>query len=112
MERGVSRQAPFCACCVLLVAIWAPSYSLVGNFDTCQLLISTPTTITSLPFALLQYTPRRSEQGVHKTNDATVDGLSDVTEHFAGDEPKGVAEEDLSGDIEGLRAAVGLEAVV
>jgi hypothetical protein len=98
---------------VLLVAIWAPSYFLAGNFDTCQLLISTPTTITSLPFALLQYTPRRSEQGVHKKNDAIVDGLSDLTGHFAGDEPEGVAEEDLSGDIEGLRAAaVGLEAVV
>ena len=97
---------------MLLVAIWAPSYFLVGNFDTCQLLISTPTTITSLPFALLQYTPRRSEQGVHKKNDAIVDGLSDLTGHFAGNEPEGVAEEDLS-SIEGLRAAaVGLEAVV
>jgi low affinity Fe/Cu permease len=34
----VSR-APFFTFCVLLVIIWAPSYFLVGNFDTYQLII-------------------------------------------------------------------------
>ena len=33
-------KAPFFACCVLLVVVWVPGYSLVGNFDTYQLLIN------------------------------------------------------------------------
>ena len=37
------------------------------------------------------------------------DGLSDLMDHFAGDEPDRVAKDDLSKDIEDLRAAVGLE---
>ncbi len=35
--------------------------------------------------------------------------LSDLMDHFAGDEPDRVAKDDLSKDIEDLRAAVGLE---
>ena len=109
-SAGFVSKAPFFAFCVLLVVVWAPSYFLVGNFDTYQLLINTPTTIiTFLPFALLQNTQRRSEQVVQKKLDAIADGLSDLMEHFASDEPDRVAKEDLSGDIEDLRAAVGLE---
>jgi len=47
---------------VLLVVVWAPTYLLVGNFDTYQLIINTPTTIITFPLvALLQNTQRRSE---------------------------------------------------
>jgi hypothetical protein len=38
------------------------------------------------------------------------DGLADLMEHFAEDDPGlQAAKEDLAGDIEDLRAAVGLE---
>ena len=58
---------------------------------------------------------RRSELRVeqalqHKLN-AVADGLADLMEHFAEDDPPGLreAKEDLASDIEDLRAAVGLE---
>jgi hypothetical protein len=38
------------------------------------------------------------------------DGLADLMEHFATDDPgRQAVKEDLAGDIEDLRAAVGLE---
>jgi hypothetical protein len=106
----VSR-APFFTFCVLLVVVWAPTYFLVGNFDTYQLIINTPTTIiTFLLVALLQNTQKRSEQALQHKLDAVADGLADLMEHFAADDPgQQAAKEDLSGDIEDLRAAVGLE---
>jgi hypothetical protein len=106
----VSR-APFFTFCVLLVVLWAPTYFLVGNFDTYQLIINTPTTIiTFLLVALLQNTQKRNEQALQRKLDALADGLADLMEHFATDDPgRQAAKEDLSGDIEDLRAAVGLE---
>jgi cytochrome c-type biogenesis protein CcmH/NrfG len=107
----VSR-APFFAFCVLLVVVWAPTYFLVGSFDTYQLIINTPTTIiTFLLVALLQNTQKRSEQALQHKLDAVADGLADLMEHFAANEDpeRREAKEDLSGDIEDLRAAVGLE---
>ena len=103
-------KAPFFTFCVLLVVVWAPSYFVVGNFDTYQLLINTPTTIiTFLLVALLQNTQKRGEQTVHHKLNAVADGLADLMEHFSGDEPERAAKEDLAGDVEDLRAAVGLE---
>ncbi len=89
----VSR-APFFAACVLLV-VWAPSYLLVGNFDTYQLLINTPTTIvTFLLVALLQNTQKRGERALQHKLDAVADGLADLMEHFAaGEQPDGAAKE-------------------
>lgn len=50
----VSRAA-FFAACILLVLVWAPSYFVIRNFDTWQLIINTATTIiTFLLVALLQ----------------------------------------------------------
>ena len=90
MERAVRQQGPFFAFCVLLVVVWAPTYLLVGNVDTYQLIINTPTTIiTFLLVALLQNTQRRSEQAVQKKLDAIADGLSDLMDHFAGTSPTG-----------------------
>jgi low affinity Fe/Cu permease len=106
----VSR-APFFTFCVLLLVLWAPTYFLVGNFDTYQLIINTPTTIiTFLLVALLQNTQKRNEQAIQHKLDAVADGLADLMEHFATDDPgRQSAKEDLSDDIEDLRAAVGLE---
>jgi uncharacterized membrane protein len=106
----VSR-ALFFTFCVLLVVLWAPTFFLVGNFDTYQLIINTPTTIiTFLLVALLQNTQKRNEQALQHKLNAVADGLADLMEHFAEDDPeRRAAKEDLSGDIEDLKAAVGLE---
>lgn len=48
--------------CVLLVLIWAPSYFVIGNADTWQLIINTTTTIiTFLLVALLHNTQHRGQ---------------------------------------------------
>ena len=103
--------APFFTFCALLVVLWAPTYFLVGNFDTYQLIINTPTTIiTFLLVALLQNTQKRTEQALQHKLDAVADGLADLMDHFVEDDPaRRAAKEDLSGDIKDLRAAVGIE---
>ena len=99
-SRGV-----FFAACVLLVLVWAPSYLLLGNVDTWQLLINTATTIvTFLLVALLQNTGRRSDRAIHHKLDALADGLADLMEH----QMDGNVDH-LRRDIEELKAAVGLE---
>src|SRR5436190_917262 len=51
----VASRATFFAFCVLLIVVWAPSFFLIGNIDTWQLIINTATTIvTFLMVALLQ----------------------------------------------------------
>ena len=103
----VSR-APFFAFCVMLVVVWAPTFPLVGKFDTWQLLINTPTTIlTFLLVAVLQNSQRRAELALHSKLDALADGLADLMEHFLPDE--GDKEADLANDIADLKRVVGLE---
>lgn len=103
-------QAPFFTFCVLLVVVWAPSFFFVGNFQTYQLLINTPTTIiTFLLVALLQNTQKRGEQVMQHKLNAIADGLADLMEHFASAEGERAAREDLARDLGDLRAAVGLE---
>jgi low affinity Fe/Cu permease len=100
----VVSKAPFFAFCVALVVVWAPTYFLVDDFDTYQLLINTPTTIiTFLLVALLQNTQQRGEQAIHKKLDALADGMADLMRHFANDD------NELRKEIEDLKAAVGLE---
>ena len=58
----------------------------------------------------MQNTQKRNEQALQHKLDAVADGLADLMEHFSDDDPdRQTAKEDLSGDIEDLRAAVGLE---
>jgi low affinity Fe/Cu permease len=102
-----TSRAVFFAACVLLVVVWAPSYFLLGNFDTWQLLINTVTTIvTFLLVALLQNTGRRSDRAIHHKLDAIADGLADLMEDRITRDAA-----DLKRDIAELRAAVGLGAV-
>jgi hypothetical protein len=57
-----------------------------------------------------QSTQKRNEQALQRKLDAVADALADLMEHFAeGDPGRQAAKEDLSGDMEDLRAAVGLE---
>jgi exopolysaccharide biosynthesis predicted pyruvyltransferase EpsI len=103
---SVVSRAWFFAFCVLLVLIWAPSYFLLGDLDTWQLIINTATTIiTFLMVALLQNTQTRSDQAVQHKLNAIADGLADVMLHLAGGANGG----DLKRDLQELRDAVGLE---
>jgi low affinity Fe/Cu permease len=96
----VSRGT-FFALCVAMVAIWAPSYLLVGDFDTYQLLINTPTTIvTFLLVALLQNSQTRADAALQQKLNAIATALADLMETI---DPA-----DYTSRRE-LRSAVGLE---
>lgn len=79
-SRIVSR-APYFAFCVLLVLIWAPSYFLLRNLDTWQLIINTLTTIiTFLMVALLENSTQRFEDSTNVKLDVILKLLGEVTE--------------------------------
>jgi uncharacterized membrane protein len=100
----LAAGAWFFVLCVLLVAIWAPSYFLFRSVDTWQLIINTVTTIvTFLLVALLQNTQMRSDEAVQDKLNEIADGLADLMESLADDRPE------LRRDCDELRAAVGLE---
>jgi cytochrome c-type biogenesis protein CcmH/NrfG len=99
-----ASHARFFVACVLLVALWAPSYFLFGSLDTWQLVINTATTIvTFLMVALLQNAQRRSDVAMHEKLNALAEGLADFMEHSGPDNAE------LQNDMRELRAAVGLE---
>jgi Low affinity iron permease len=104
-DRFVSR-AWFFAMCVLLVVVWAPSYFLIRDVNTWQLIINTATTIvTFLLVALLQNTQTRSNDAVQHKLNAIADGLADLMEATSTHR----ADRSLRHDVSELRAAVGLE---
>src|SRR3954452_5691835 len=81
----IASRATFFAFCVLLIVIWAPSYFVLQNLDTWQLIINTATTIiTFLMVALLQNSQTRSDQAVQHKLNAIADGLADVMAHLQG----------------------------
>ncbi len=102
----LASRAAFFTFCVLLVVIWAPSYFLIRDLDTWQLIINTVTTIvTFLMVALLQNSSTRSDQAVQHKLNAIADGLADLMAYIhTGGEGR-----DLNQDLIELRAAVGLE---
>lgn len=60
---SIVAHVGFFAFCVLLVLLWVPSYLIVKNWDTWQLIINTTTTIiTFLLVALLHNTQHRDQQ--------------------------------------------------
>jgi phosphoglycerol transferase MdoB-like AlkP superfamily enzyme len=102
-----ASHAVFFIACTLLVVLWLPSYFIVGNLNTWQLIINTLTTIiTFLLVALLQNSQRRSERALHAKLDALDRGLADLMSRL-GDSRDGNG--DLATDIKDLRAAVGAE---
>lgn len=79
-SRVVSHAA-FFAVCVLTVILWAPSFLVVGNIDTWQLIINTLTTIiTFLLVALLQNTQQRFEDATNQKLNALAMGIGDLLE--------------------------------
>jgi hypothetical protein len=102
----VAGRAWFFAFCVLLILVWIPSYGLIGEVDTWQLIINTATTIiTFLMVALLQNSQTRSDQALQHKLNAIADGLAGLMKHIVdpGDSSR------LRQDLEELRDAVGLE---
>jgi len=94
----------FFAMCALLVLLWVPSYFVVGNIDTWQLIINTATTIvTFLLVALLQNTQTRADRAVQTKLNAIADALADLMDSQTDSKP------DLRRDIAELKEAVGLE---
>jgi low affinity Fe/Cu permease len=92
---GQVSRAPFFAGCVALVLIWAPSYFLIRNLDTWQLLINTATTIvTFLLVALLQNTQYRADAAVQQK-------LNAIAQYLLSEAGPGARQE--------LRAAIGVE---
>ena len=99
----VSR-AWFFVMCVLVVVLWAPSFFLLRDIDTWQLIINTLTTIvTFLLVALLQNTQKRADEATQHKLNAIADGLSDLMHQLGDSHPP------LRTDTDELRQAVGLE---
>ncbi len=89
------------------MVLWLPSYFIVGNLNTWQLIINTLTTIiTFLLVALLQNSQRRSEQAIQLKLDALADGVADLVSRVGGNRSQGSS---LASDIQELRSAVGAE---
>jgi low affinity Fe/Cu permease len=101
----------FFSVCVLLVAVWAPSYFLFGDVDTWQLLINTATTIiTYLLVALLQNAQRRADQASQHKLNAIAGGLAELMRDRSN--PAGRDEDTAARMVTARRelvAAVGLE---
>ena len=101
----LASRAWFFAFCVALVVIWAPSYFVLGDLDTWQLIINTLTTIvTFLMVALLQNSQTRADQAVQHKLNAIADALADLMSGLTN-----TSDADLQKDLEELRDAVGLE---
>ena len=101
----VVSRAPFFAFCLLLVVVWLPSYFVLKDLNTWQLIINTITTIvTFLLVALLQNTQTRSDEAIQQKLNAIADALADLMDTQGRGRSR-----DLSDDIKQLRAAVGLE---
>ena len=81
-----------------------PSFLLLPDVDTWQLIINTITTIvTFLLVALLQNTQKRADEAVQHKLNAVADGLADLMEALAEEHPQ------LDVDSNELREAAGLE---
>lgn len=94
----------FFALCALTVVLWVPSYVIIGDIDTWQLIINTATTIvTFLLVALLQNTQTRADKAVQAKLNAIADALADLMEAQTG------SKRDVRRDVAELKQAVGLE---
>ena len=105
-SSAIASRAAFFTICVLLVIVWAPTFFLLRDVDTWQLIINTVTTIiTFLMVALLQNSQTRSDQALQHKLNAIADGLADLMVHIQTDG----AGTDLRRDVIELQDAVGLE---
>lgn len=86
-DRLVSR-AGFFVFCLSTVLIWLPSYFVIKNMETWQLIINTVTTIVVfLLMALLQNTQKRADDATQHKLNAIADGLADLMELLSQEHP-------------------------
>ena len=106
LSSNIASRAAFFTVCVILILVWAPTFFLIQNVDTWQLIINTITTIiTFLMVALLQNSQTRSDQAIQHKLNAIADGLADLMTHT-----HNCSEGSQLGiDVAELKAAVGLE---
>lgn len=77
----VASRVWFSCCCVVIVVVGVPSFFILQDIDTWQLIINTITTIvTFLLVALLQNTQTRSDQAIQHKLNAIADVLKDAAE--------------------------------
>ncbi|GAA4902492.1 low affinity iron permease [Stackebrandtia albiflava] len=70
--------------CLAVVVVWAPSFLILPNVDTWQLIINTTTTIiTFLMVALLQNTQTRADKAIQDKLNAIADALADLSDDHA-----------------------------
>ena len=104
----IASRAAFFTFCVLLVVVWVPTFFVLRDVDTWQLIINTVTTIiTFLMVALLQNSSDAQRSG--GPAQAQRDRRRPRRPHGAHRQPA-ARNTDLRQDLVELRAAVGLEA--
>lgn len=106
-------HAWFFSGCMLLILIWAPSYFIIKNLDSWQLIINSTTTIvTFLLVALLQNTQERTTAAMQHKLDAIAEGLAQVLDQTDGldesGEQAGCLREIAGVTMEGSAAADGI----
>lgn len=101
---GMVARAWFFFACVVTLVLWVPSYFILRDINTWQLIINTWTTcVTFLLVALLQNTQSREDKAVQRKLNAIADALADLMETFQ------TTDNTLTADLTELRKAVGLE---
>lgn len=100
----VVSKSPFFAFSVILVLIWLPTFFVLPDVDTWQLLINTPTTVlTYLLVSIAANTTKRSTTASNKRENAIADALADLMEVLSKQHPE------LDKHHTELREAVGQE---
>ena len=95
----MTSKAWFFFASVVMVAVWAPSYPFVGNIDTYQLLINTPTTVLTFLLVAVQQNAGQRDTSANQTKlNAIAKGLTCA-----------LIKLDCEEDAEELKHAVGLE---
>lgn len=107
----VVSRAVFFASCVAMVVVWVPTYFLLRDVDTWQLVINTATTIvTFLLVALLQNSATRADRAAQHKLNAVALGLAELIEATCAQLPEEAAgRPQLVEARRELVAAVGLE---
>ena len=102
-QQLVSR-APFFLICVGIITAWAVSFPLFTEVKTWMGVIHTVSSVLSLLLlVLLENSGRRAEEAAQEKLNVLAEGLSDLMESRARDDPR------LGAAVQRLRDAVGLE---
>ena len=100
----IVSRGPFFMVIVAVLVLWAVSYPLWSSTTKWELALHTGSSILSLLLlALLENAGRRSQEAIQEKLNVVAEGLSDLMESRAADDP------DLMESVEKLRDAVGLE---